>query len=95
MTVNDIAAGASLAPATVYAGAGGKAAVLATLIDEVMRDPIVEVTQSAVRGSRSGYEVPGVAFHGVRVDNERYHDIVEVMKNAAGAESWHLRTPGD
>lgn len=55
------AARASLAPATVYAGAGGKAAVLATLIDEVMRDPIVEETLSAVRGSRSGYEVPGVA----------------------------------
>jgi AcrR family transcriptional regulator len=87
VTVNDIADGASLAPATVYASAGGKAAILATLIDEAMRDPIVEETLSAARKSRTGDEVLRVAAHGVRVDNERYHDIVEVMKNAAAVDA--------
>jgi AcrR family transcriptional regulator len=87
VTVNDIAAEASLAPATVYASAGGKAAILATLIEEAMRDPIVEETLSAVRKSRSGDEVLRVGAHGVRLDNERYHDIVEVMKNAAAVDA--------
>jgi AcrR family transcriptional regulator len=87
VTVNDIADEASLAAATVYASAGGKAAILATLIDEAMGDPIVEETLSAVRKSRSGGEVLRVAAHGVRVDNERYHEIVEVMKNAAAVDA--------
>jgi AcrR family transcriptional regulator len=87
VTVNDIAAEAALAAATVYASAGGKAAILATLIEEAMGDPIVEETLSAVRKSRSGEEVLRAAAHGVRVDNERYHDIVEVMKNAAAVDA--------
>jgi AcrR family transcriptional regulator len=87
VTVNDIAVGASLAPATVYASAGGKAVILATLIDEAMRDPIVDQTLNAVRRSTSGEEVLRVAAHGVRVDNERYHDIIEVMKNAAAVDA--------
>jgi AcrR family transcriptional regulator len=86
VTVNDIAAEASLATATVYSSAGGKAAILSTLIDEAMRDPIVEETLSAVHKSRSGDEVLDIAVHGVRLDNERYHDIVEVMKNAAAVD---------
>ena len=36
VTVNDIAAAASMAAATVYASAGGKAAILSTLIDAAM-----------------------------------------------------------
>jgi AcrR family transcriptional regulator len=87
VTVNDIAAAASIATATVYASAGGKAAILATLIEEAMGDPIVEETLSAVRKSRSGEEVLRAAAHGVRVDNERYHDIIEVMKNAAALDA--------
>ncbi|OBI22391.1 hypothetical protein A5712_12740 [Mycobacterium sp. E2327] len=86
VTVGDIAAGASVAPPTVYASTGGKAAILGTLIDEAMQDPIVEETLSAVGKSRSGEEVLKIAAHGIRVDNERYHDIVEVMKNAAAVD---------
>jgi AcrR family transcriptional regulator len=86
VTVNDIAGEASLAAATVYASAGGKAAILSTLIDEAMRDSIVEETLAAVRKSKSGEEVVRIAVHGTRIDNERYHDIVEVMKNAAAVD---------
>jgi AcrR family transcriptional regulator len=87
VTVGDIAATASLALPTVYASTGGKAAILATLIEEAMRDPIVDQTLSAVRKSKSGEEVLGVCARGVRTDNERYHDIIEVMKYAAAVDA--------
>jgi AcrR family transcriptional regulator len=86
VTVGDIAAEASLALPTVYASTGGKAAILRTLIDEAMRDPIVGETLSAVRHSKSGDEILAIAAHGTRLDNERYHDIVEVMKYAAAVD---------
>lgn len=86
VTVGDIAANASLALPTVYASTGGKAAILGALIDEAMRDPIVEETLSAVRKSKSGDQVLRITAHGTRVDNERYHDIVEVMKYAAAVD---------
>ena len=86
VTVADIADKASLALPTVYASTGGKAAILGTLVDEAMRDPIVDETLSAVRKSKSGDEVLCIAAHGTRVDNERYHDIIEVMKYAAGVD---------
>ncbi|ORV95849.1 hypothetical protein AWC13_19355 [Mycobacterium kubicae] len=87
VTVGDIAAAASLALPTVYASTGGKAAILGTLIDEAVKDPIVDQTLSAVRKSKSGNEILGIAAHGTRVDNERYHDIIEVLKHAAAVDA--------
>jgi AcrR family transcriptional regulator len=87
VTVADIAAEASLASPTVYGSTGGKTAILATLIEESMSDTIVNETLSAVRKSTSGDEIIHIAAHGVRVDNERYHDIVQVMKNAAAVDA--------
>ncbi|OBJ54050.1 TetR/AcrR family transcriptional regulator [Mycobacterium asiaticum] len=86
VTVNDIATEASLAVPTVYASTGGKAAILATLIEEAMGDPIVGETLTAVRHSKSGDEVLRVSAHGVRTDNERYRDIIAVMKHAAAVD---------
>ena len=86
-TVADIAAQASVASPTVYGSTGGKAAILATLIEESMSDPIVEETLSAVAKSTSGDEVLRITAHGVRVDNERYHDIIQVMKEAAAVDA--------
>jgi AcrR family transcriptional regulator len=86
VTVGDIAAEASLALPTVYASTGGKAAILGTLISEAMRDPIVDETLSAVRKSKSGDDILAIAAHGTRIDNERYHDIIEVMKYAAAVD---------
>jgi AcrR family transcriptional regulator len=83
VTVNDIAAEAALAVPTVYACTGGKSAILSTIIDEAIRDPIVEETLSAIRQSSAAHDVIGVTAHGTRVDNERYHDIMQVMKTAA------------
>src|SRR5271169_2070805 len=86
VTVADIAKDASLAVPTIYASVGGKSAVLATLIDEAMRDPVVDETLSAIRKCGSPLHVIGVTAHGVRVDNERYHDIVQVMTTAAAID---------
>jgi AcrR family transcriptional regulator len=86
VTVGDIAAQASLALPTVYASTGGKAAILATIIDEAVHDPIVDETLSAVRKSKSGEDIIGITAHGTRLDNERYHDIVQVMKTAAAVD---------
>jgi AcrR family transcriptional regulator len=86
VTVNDIAQEANLAVPTVYASTGGKSAILSTLIDDAMRDPIVEETLSAIRTCRSPDEVISVTAHGTRVDNERYHDIAQVMATAAALD---------
>jgi AcrR family transcriptional regulator len=87
VTVADIAAEASVASPTVYGSAGGKSAILATLIEESMNDPVVEETLAAVAASTSGHDVVRITAHGVRVDNEQYHDIVQVMKEAAAVDS--------
>ena len=86
VTIGDIADEASVAVPTVYASTGGKSAILSTLIDEAIRDPIVDETLAAVRESRSPREVIAATAHGTRVDNERYHDIVQVMKSAAAID---------
>ncbi len=86
VTVNDIAREAAVAVPTVYASAGGKTAILATIIDEAVRDPIVDATLAAVRRAGDAREAIGVLAHGVRLDNERYHDIIRVNRTAAAVD---------
>jgi AcrR family transcriptional regulator len=86
VTVSDIAAEASVAVPTVYASAGGKSAILATLIDESMRDPVGAATLAAIRECTGPEEVIRVSVHGVRMDNERYQDIIQVMVAAAALD---------
>jgi AcrR family transcriptional regulator len=83
VTVQDIAREASTAVPTVYASTGGKAAILGTLIEDAMGDPIAAETLSAVDACADAREAIRVLVHGVRVDNERYHHVVQVMKDAA------------
>ena len=83
VTVSDIAGEAGTAVPTIYSSAGGKAAILATLIAEAQVDPIVEATLATVRESTDPGEVIQAAVRGVRTDNERYHDIIRVMVTAA------------
>ena len=86
VTVNDIANEACLAVPTVYASAGGKSAILSTLIGEALGDPVIDETLAAIRECDSPHDVIRVTAHGVRVDNDRYHDIVQVMKSAAAID---------
>jgi AcrR family transcriptional regulator len=48
VTVKDIAPEAGVAVPTVHTSAGGKTAILATIIDEAVRDPVVDATLAAV-----------------------------------------------
>ncbi|GHJ42166.1 TetR/AcrR family transcriptional regulator [Streptomyces sp. TS71-3] len=86
VTVGDIARAAGTAVPTVYASTGGKAAVLATIIDAAVRDPIVEHTLAEVRAAADAREAVRRTAHGVRTDNERYHDVVRVMVTAAATD---------
>jgi AcrR family transcriptional regulator len=86
VTVNDIAAESALAVPTIYACTGGKSAILATIIDEAVHDPIVEETLSAIRQAGSAHDVIRMTAHGTRVDNERYRDVVGVMTTAASID---------
>jgi AcrR family transcriptional regulator len=83
VTVADIAREAAVAVPTVYASAGGKSAILATLIDETMRDPAGAATLAAIRQCQTPDEAIAVTAHGVRMENERYHDVIQVMVAAA------------
>jgi AcrR family transcriptional regulator len=86
VTVNDIAGEAAVAVPTVYTSAGGKTAILATIIDEAVRDPVVDATLAAVRKARDPREVIDLVANGTRVDNERYQDIIQVNRTASAVD---------
>src|SRR5438034_8851410 len=52
----------------------------------------------AVRQCQIPHEVIAVTVHGVRVENERYHDVIQVMVGILwfylGHQAWHLLTAG-
>jgi AcrR family transcriptional regulator len=86
VTVADIAGEAATAVTTVYASTGGKSAILATLVRDAERDPIVEQSLQAIGGSQSPIEVVRITAHATRLDNERYHDLIQVMVSAAATD---------
>jgi AcrR family transcriptional regulator len=86
VTIGDIAREASTAAPTVYASTGGKAAILAKLIGDAIKDPIVNTTVSAIRESSTPHDAIRVTAHGTRVDNERHRDMVEIMISAAAID---------
>lgn len=87
----DIAREAGVSLPVVQAVTGGKAAILTLLIDEGSHDPIVEWTLEAVRACHDPYEAVARAVHGIRVDNERYADVLPVM--GTEAEGAAVRAP--
>jgi AcrR family transcriptional regulator len=86
VTVQAIACEASTAVPTVYASTGGKGAILGILIDDAMRDSIVAETLAMVDACTDPRDAIRTLVHGVRIDNERYHDIIGIMKDAAAVE---------
>jgi AcrR family transcriptional regulator len=86
VTVADIASEAGTAIPTVYASIGGKSAILAKLVHDAVRDPIVEESLRAVRASQSPQEVVAITAHATRMDNERYHDLIQVEVSAAAVD---------
>ncbi|WP_405878584.1 TetR/AcrR family transcriptional regulator [Streptomyces sp. NBC_01136] len=95
VTVSDIARESGTAVPTVYASTGGKAAILAHLIGEGMADPIVDETLAAVRASSDPRETVAAATYGVRIDNERYSALLQVLVTAATLDETAAETLTD
>ncbi|CAM5509686.1 TetR/AcrR family transcriptional regulator [Streptomyces canarius] len=83
VTIGDIAREAGIAVPTVYASTGGKAAILATLMYRGVDDPVVERTLETVRTATDARMAIAATARGVRLDNERHLEIVQVMVTAA------------
>ncbi|MGV9914517.1 TetR/AcrR family transcriptional regulator [Streptomyces tendae] len=83
ITIGDIARESGVAVPTVYASTGGKSAILATLIQRGVDDPVVERTQSALLATTDPREAVRTVVRGVRLDNEQHLDMARVIITAA------------
>ena len=81
--VEDIAAEARVAPATVYAVTGGKQGLLNELITTWVSDPIVAATISHIRASRDPTGVVREVAAASRQMREQFADIMRVMLTTA------------
>jgi AcrR family transcriptional regulator len=81
--VEDIAAEARVAPATVYAVTGGKQGLLNELITTWTSDPIVAATIGHVRASRDPIGVIREVAAASRQIREQFADIMRVMLTTA------------
>jgi AcrR family transcriptional regulator len=77
--VDDIAAEARVAPATVYAVTGGKYGLLSELIKIWTTDPVVETTTKQMVGMTDPIAIIRALASGSRQMRERYADIMRVM----------------
>ncbi|MEU5564813.1 TetR/AcrR family transcriptional regulator [Micromonospora musae] len=75
-TVPQIARAAGVAVPTVYSSAGGKADILAALIEPITRDPAVAETLAAIGGSADAVEILTLLGEGVRRTHERHWDVI-------------------
>ncbi|MER7441746.1 TetR/AcrR family transcriptional regulator [Micromonospora avicenniae] len=75
-TVSEIAEAARVAVPTVYSSAGGKADILAALIEPITRDPAVAETSAAVLRSEDAAEIVALLGGGVRRTLERHWDVI-------------------
>lgn len=89
----DIAREAGVDLPSVEAVTGDKAGLLTLLIDEGSHDPIVEWTLEAVRACQDPREAVAKAVHGIRVDNQRYAELVPTRGVATFAQVTARRPP--
>ena len=81
--VDDIAAEARVAPATVYAVTGGKQGLLSELITIWMTDPIVEATLSHIAEASDPGQIINEVASASRQMRERFADVIRVMLTTA------------
>jgi AcrR family transcriptional regulator len=75
-TVPEIARAARVAPQTVYASAGGKAAMFAELLKPVINDETAAEAMTAARQSEDPEQVMALCATAARRGQERYWDLV-------------------
>lgn len=78
-TVEEIAKEARVAPATVYAVAGGKQGLMRTLVDVWSTDPVVAESLAAQKALTDPGEILRHAAATVRAMREKYGDIVRMV----------------
>ncbi len=81
--VDDIAALARVAPATVYAVSGGKQGLLRTLMETAIADPPVETTIGRVAQQDDPLAILRLIASAVRNMREEFGDILRVLLNTA------------
>ncbi|MEO3773834.1 TetR/AcrR family transcriptional regulator [Micromonospora sp. B9E7] len=83
-TINDIAARARVAVATVYTSVGGKPTLLRALIEAGVNDPETTRNVAAVAVATDPREVLRLIGAGTRYGHQNHHQQVRLMKAAAG-----------
>lgn len=78
-TVPQIARAARVAVPTVYASTGGKADILAALLEEVLADPAVAETVAGLGDATDPAEVVRITAEGARVTHERHWDTSALL----------------
>jgi AcrR family transcriptional regulator len=85
-TVDDIATAARVAPASVYAVAGGKQGLLNSIIEARTTAPDVEETYARITGHEDGPELLRFITHATRVRFENARDLMRVVIDTAPHE---------
>src|SRR5207244_1642433 len=67
---------AGVAVPTVYASAGGKAEILAALLEPALNDPLVAETIAAAKASSDAAEIIRLTGEGVRRTHERHWETI-------------------
>ena len=75
-TVPEIARAARVAPQTVYASVGGKAALFVELLQPAINDPTAVEAMLAARATDDPQRVVALCAKGARSGQERYWDLV-------------------
>jgi AcrR family transcriptional regulator len=78
-TVEDIASGARVAPATVYAVGGGKHGLLRTLMDEWESAPVIQATYDHIAALGDGETILHATASGIREVREQWGDVMRMV----------------
>jgi AcrR family transcriptional regulator len=78
-TVEDIASGARVAPATVYAVGGGKHGLLRTLMDEWQNAPVIQATYEHITALSDGETILRATASGTREVREQWGDVMRMV----------------
>jgi AcrR family transcriptional regulator len=92
--VDDVAAEAGVAPATVYAVVGGKAGMLRELTQMWVTEPAIDTTLRFVRSANDPREVILYLAHASRTRREQFGDVMHILLVTAPHDSGvaeHLR----
>ena len=78
-TVEDIASGARVAPATVYAVGGGKHGLLSTLMGQWQDAPIIQATYQHITTLGDGETILRATASGTREVREQWGDVMRTV----------------